>query len=106
VTWVHKINLINFRRPNQRFYLATRDSRPAGVCLLFNTKGIGGLYAVATLAEERGHGVAAALVARAVADSVGDGNQMTARLRIGVRLVVLHDLKVIRNASTQHCACA
>ena len=77
VTWVHKINVINARRPNQRFYLATRDSRPAGVCLLFNTKGIGGLYAVATLAEERGHGVAAALVARAVTDSARLGNRMT-----------------------------
>ncbi|HSP17169.1 MAG TPA: GNAT family N-acetyltransferase [Thermoanaerobaculia bacterium] len=77
VHWVHKINLINSRDPDQHFYLAERNGRPAGVCLLLTASLVGGLYAVATLPEERGHGVAAALLARAIEHSVHSGNRVT-----------------------------
>jgi GNAT superfamily N-acetyltransferase len=77
--WVHKVNRLNARSRSQRFYVARRDGRPAGVCLLFISPrtAIAGLYAVATLPEERGHGVAAALVARALDDAGAAGAAMT-----------------------------
>jgi GNAT superfamily N-acetyltransferase len=69
VDWVHKVNVVNVRRSNQRFYVADRDGEPAGVCLLLLSGRVAGLYAVATLAASRGRGIARALVARAASDA-------------------------------------
>lgn len=112
--WVHKVNLLNAERDTQRFYLAERNGKPVGVCLLVTTPRdrIGGLYAVATLPEERGHGVAAALVDTAIRDSERMGNSRrgpqhgqrrtsrdrvrAAGLRAGLPVEVLHIAPVDR----------
>lgn len=70
---VHRVNLLNATRRNQIFYLAERDGVAAGVALLLFTGNVAGLYAVATLEEHRGRGVARSLVARAIVDARGAG---------------------------------
>lgn len=67
--WVHKVNVVNVPRSNQRFYVAYIGTRPVGVCLLLLSGDVAGLYAVATLESERGRGVARALVSRSAADA-------------------------------------
>jgi GNAT superfamily N-acetyltransferase len=60
-----------------RLYLGLRDGRPAGVCDLFFADGWGRIESVVTRPEWRRHGVASALVARAVGDSLAMGNAVT-----------------------------
>jgi GNAT superfamily N-acetyltransferase len=67
--WVHKVNLINYRREHQSFYVAIVAGKPTGVCLAVRTGTVAGLYAVATLAADRSKGVARALVRRAMVDA-------------------------------------
>ncbi len=74
--WVHKINGLNSRRAEQRFYIAELESRSAGVALLVSADGVSGLYAVATVPGARGRGVARALIATAAADSGKLGNEI------------------------------
>ncbi|MBK5259814.1 MAG: GNAT family N-acetyltransferase [Thermoanaerobaculia bacterium] len=76
IEWVHKINVINSRRDDQRFYIAELESRFVGVSLLVSAHRVGGLYAVATDPEARGRGVARALIACAAADSGKLGNEI------------------------------
>lgn len=76
IGWVEKVNAINLRDSNQIFYVAEIDERPVGVCLLVSTGKVGGLYAVATLADSRKRGVARALMARARVDSRRKGNEV------------------------------
>jgi predicted GNAT family acetyltransferase len=68
-SWVHPINRVNLPRRNQRFYIADFDGHPAGVLLLVHSGEVAGIYAVATLEELRGQGVARTLVARALDDA-------------------------------------
>ncbi|HEU4522429.1 MAG TPA: GNAT family N-acetyltransferase [Thermoanaerobaculia bacterium] len=69
VRWVHKVNVVNVPRTDQRFYVADVDGEPSGVCLLVVTGDVAGLYAVATLPAVRHRGVARALVDRAASDA-------------------------------------
>jgi GNAT superfamily N-acetyltransferase len=73
VQWVEKVNAINLHRPNQIFYVAEVDGVSAAVCLLLMSGTVGGLYAVATLPTARRHGVARALVRRALRDATDRG---------------------------------
>jgi GNAT superfamily N-acetyltransferase len=73
VHWVHKVNLVNAQRPDQRFYVAEIDGRPVGVTLLLITGSVAGLYAVATLPAARRRGVARALIHRAAQDALSLG---------------------------------
>jgi GNAT superfamily N-acetyltransferase len=69
VSWVHPINLVNAPRPNQRFYIGEIGGRPVGVCLLVLSGTTAGIYAVATLEEYRGRGLARNLTSRALSDA-------------------------------------
>ena len=60
-----------------RLYLARLNGRPAGACDLFLHEGWGRIDSVATWPEFRRRGVASALVARAIADSLTSGSRET-----------------------------
>jgi ribosomal protein S18 acetylase RimI-like enzyme len=61
-----------------RLYLAHRGGEPAGTAILYSRSGLGYVDLVGTLPEHRRQGVARALTARVVADSVRQGNRWTA----------------------------
>ena len=65
------------RSPGCRLYLASLDGRPAAACDLFTADGWGRIDSVVTVPEFRRRGAAAALVCRAVADSLTLGNTET-----------------------------
>jgi GNAT superfamily N-acetyltransferase len=65
------------RSPACRLYLARIDGRPAGTCDLFVAGGWGRIDSVVTHPELRRRGVASALVAHAVRESLATGNQVT-----------------------------
>jgi len=60
-----------------RLYLGLLSGQPAGTCDLFAAEGWGRVESVATRPEFRRRGVASAVVARAVADSLQMGNTVT-----------------------------
>lgn len=60
-----------------RLYLGLLDGQPAGTCDLFAAEGWGRIESVMTRPEFRRRGVASALVARAVADSLQNGHTET-----------------------------
>lgn len=63
--------------PPCRLYLALQAGRPVGACSLFTAAGCGRLDSVVVRPEFRRGGVASALTARAVADSLAQGNTLT-----------------------------
>lgn len=63
--------------PRVTAYLAFVDDEPAARGHLFSTQGLGRVEAVHTKAAYRGRGLAAAIVRRAVQDSLARGNAMT-----------------------------
>ena len=63
--------------PEVRRYLARVDGAPAGTTLVYSQFGMGYVDHVATLPEHRRKGIAAAMIARAVADSQAMGNRWT-----------------------------
>lgn len=63
--------------PPCRLYLACLDGRPVGACDLFLAEGCGRIDSVVVRPEFRRRGVASALVARAVADSLALGSTLT-----------------------------
>ena len=63
--------------PRMVAYLARVDGRPTSRCELLSSKGLGRVEAVRTLAAYRRRGLAAAVVRRAVQDSLARGNEMT-----------------------------
>lgn len=67
--WLRKANHRNLDNEGQNFYVAYVDGKPVGTTLLVLTKGLAGIYAVATLAESRKQGVGSALMERAIADA-------------------------------------
>jgi predicted GNAT family acetyltransferase len=60
-----------------RLYLARIDGRMAGACDLFAAQGWGRIDSVVTRPDQRRRGVASALAARAVADSLALGHEVT-----------------------------
>ncbi|HZT42184.1 MAG TPA: GNAT family N-acetyltransferase [Chthonomonadaceae bacterium] len=65
------------RSQDCRLYLGLLEGRPAGACELFAAEGWGRIDSVVTRSEYRRRGVASALVARAVADSLQRGHTVT-----------------------------
>ncbi len=63
--------------PPCRLYLGFLDGQPVGACDLFAAEGWGRVESVVTCPEFRRRGVASAVVARAVADSIAMGNDVT-----------------------------
>lgn len=63
----------NIGDDRQSFYLAPQDGEAAACALVVRAAGVAGLYAVATRPQQRGRGLAAALLARAARDS-GSGS--------------------------------
>ncbi|MFN8466680.1 MAG: GNAT family N-acetyltransferase [Caldilineaceae bacterium] len=63
--------------PRIRAYLARVDGTAAAHCLLFSSGGIGRVETVRTLSRYRGRGLAAAVVRRAVEDSLALDHQLT-----------------------------
>ena len=63
--------------PPCHLYLAWLDGRPVGACDLFVAQGWGRIDSVVVHPEFRRRGVASALVARALADSLAAGNTLT-----------------------------
>ena len=72
-SWLGKYNQLNLNASNQIFYIGSVAGKPAGVTLLLMTKGIGGIYAVATLPEYRKKGISTALLRRAISDANEQG---------------------------------
>lgn len=66
-------NTRNRQNPGQRFYVGFLDGAPVGVVLTVRTGATVGIYAVATLSEQRKRGVSTTLLQRAVADARSDG---------------------------------
>jgi len=65
------------RFPACRLYLARLGGQPAGACDLFSAHGWGRIDSVVTHPDHRRRGVASALIARAVRDSIAIGNEVT-----------------------------
>ncbi len=63
--------------PRIRAYLARVDGKAAAHCLLFSSGGIGRVETVRTRSPYRGRGLAAAIVRRAVEDSLALDHQLT-----------------------------
>ncbi len=63
--------------PPCKLYLAYLDGRPVGACDLFVAEGCGRIDSLVVRPEFRRRGVASALVAHAVADSLARGNALT-----------------------------
>ena len=63
--------------PPCHLYLACLGGKPVGACDLFVAEGCGRVDSVVVRPESRRRGVASALVARAVADSLAAGNTLT-----------------------------
>ena len=63
--------------PRIRAYLARVEGKAAAHCLLFSSGGIGRVETVRTLSPYRGRGLAAAVVRRAVEDSLALDHQLT-----------------------------
>ena len=63
--------------PRIRAYLARVEDKAAAHCLLFSSGGIGRVETVRTLSAYRGRGLAAALVRRAIEDSLALDHQLT-----------------------------
>jgi len=63
--------------PPCRLYLASLDGRPVGACSLFLAEGCGRIDSMVVRPEYRRRGVASALVARAVTDSLATGADLT-----------------------------
>lgn len=64
----------NYRHPAQRFYLGWDIARPVTTTLAIRTRGMTGIYAVATLPDHRRRGVSAAVLDRARLDAVESGH--------------------------------
>lgn len=64
--WIRGYNMKNIQDPAQSFWIAYRENQPVGVCLTVRTKNCIGIYAVATLAEERNKGISTSVMASAI----------------------------------------
>ncbi len=67
--WLSQANHRNLNSERQKFYVGYVDGKPVGTTLLVLTKGLAGIYAVATLPESRKRGIGSSLMARAVTDA-------------------------------------
>jgi ribosomal protein S18 acetylase RimI-like enzyme len=74
---LHCLYATELADPRVTAYLARVDGRPAGRCALFSADGLGRVEGVRTLVAHRGRGLAAAVVRRAVGDSLARGNGLT-----------------------------
>lgn len=59
-----------------KLYLAYVDEKPVGTSGLLSLRGAGGIFNVGALKEYRRHGIGTTLVARAVLDSIEEGNTL------------------------------
>jgi GNAT superfamily N-acetyltransferase len=64
----------NYRHPAQRFYLGWDTAHPVTTTLAIRTRGVTGIYAVATLPDHRRRGISAAVLDRARLDAVESGD--------------------------------
>lgn len=74
--WLRSANHRNLRNGEQAFYVGYLDGKAVGTPLLVMTKGLGGIYAVATLPEYRKQGVGTSLMAQAIADARSRGDDL------------------------------
>jgi ribosomal protein S18 acetylase RimI-like enzyme len=74
---LHRLHAMELADSRATAYLARVDGRPASRCLLFSSDGLGRVEEVRTLAAYRGRGLAVAVVRRAVAESLAQGNGLT-----------------------------
>lgn len=63
-------------RNGVKCYLAYRRGFPVGTCGLFSSRRTGEIFAVGTLEEYRGRGIATTMVLFAVRDSIKEGNDL------------------------------
>lgn len=68
-TMLRATTLAAINEPGNTYYIASEGGEPAGTLHMLEDGSTAGLYALATLKARRGHGVATALIARAVADA-------------------------------------
>lgn len=61
--------LASVNEPGHTFYIGNAGGEPAGTLHMLEDGSTAGLYAISTLKPHRGHGVATALIARAIADA-------------------------------------
>jgi ribosomal protein S18 acetylase RimI-like enzyme len=74
---LHRLYTTALADPRVTAYLVRVGGHLAGRCTLFSADGLGRVEAVRTLAAYRGRGLAAAVVRRAVGDSLARGNDLT-----------------------------
>ena len=68
--WFLETNRRNVERNDHVYYLAKHDDQPAAVLLAITTpKDVCGIYAVATLPEFRGKGIASTLIGHVISDA-------------------------------------
>ena len=63
-------------RKGVKYYLAYNEGRPVGTCGLFSSKKTGEIFAVGTLEEYRGRGIASSMVLFAIRDSIDLNNDL------------------------------
>jgi GNAT superfamily N-acetyltransferase len=63
--WLREANQNNRHRPEHHFLVASNGTEDVGVTLMLEHEGLAGIYAVATLPEHRGRGIATALLSEA-----------------------------------------
>jgi GNAT superfamily N-acetyltransferase len=74
-TTFERMALKNYGDPNQHFYLARAGGVAAAVTLVVRTRGVFGIYAVATRPQFRGRGFASMLLERARLDAIKRGGE-------------------------------
>jgi GNAT superfamily N-acetyltransferase len=71
--WLRAANHRNLRNADQLFYVGRHGTRAVGTALTLFTAGTAGLYAVATLADQRRQGVSTTLLRQAVTEALARG---------------------------------
>ena len=76
--WMDGFNRLTLQRIRSgvKCYLAYREGKPVGTCGLFSSEKTGEIFAVGTLKDHRGAGIATTLTHRAIRDSIKEGNDL------------------------------
>jgi ribosomal protein S18 acetylase RimI-like enzyme len=80
-TWLGAANKRNLTNQDQTFYIGYLDSQAVGVCLFVFSDDVAGIYAVATLPEQRKKGVSTTIMKQAIIEA-GEKGYRTFALQV------------------------